>query len=250
MALSTVEDRAIHIKNPIVARQFYVETYSEAETLKLCKSCAFTPPSLNDLREQLEHTAAIYRWEKSKYADHLASNKQRKELASVQKAAKKLGDAIDNLSWQPQSAITKHSENRSMAAFFGQPDGDEAATALISVPDPDGSEGHIEIDIPTLTTLIRSLEHTAKDAMHGLSKSRPGKQSSHALSLWVSNIADIWEQSTDQPFTRDVASDGEPITNAARFCVGAFQFIDPALERSLVLTTMKSCITRRKKRTG
>lgn len=134
---------------------------------------------------QLSRTVRTYRRSlplgKSKYADHLASNKRRKELRSVQKAAKKLADAIDDLSWQPQGAIEKHSENRSMAAFFGQPGGDNTATALITFPDPDGSEGHIEIDIPTLTTLIRSLEHTAKDAMNGLSKPRPGKQNSHAL---------------------------------------------------------------------
>ena len=216
----------------------------------MCRDCGFTPPSPNQLLEDLEHSAAIYRWEKSKYADYLSSSMQRKELASVRKAAKKLGDSIDGLSWQPQIAIAQHSESRSVAAFFDMLDEGEAATTLISFAGPDGSKNDIVIDVPTLVTLIRALEHASQNAINGLTKSRPGKQSARGISIWMSNVASIWEESTEHPFTRDVASDGEPVTNAARFCVGAFHFIDPTLERSVVLTAMKSCITRRKKRTG
>lgn len=137
-----------------------------------------------------------------------------------------------------------------MSAFFanGSNAGDE--TTLVSVPNDDGSEGYVLIDLPVLRKLVSALEHAAGDAANELARSRTGKQRAHGLNLWMSNVADIWAEAANQPFTRDVASDGEPITNAARFCVSAFQLIDPELDRSLVLTAMKKFKAKRNKRTG
>jgi hypothetical protein len=220
-------------------RRHYSDTYSEVATLKLCADSGFIPQDIDSLMERLEHVAAVYRWEKSKYVDLLSSAQQRKELIAVRKAAMKLSEEMQCLSWQPEKAIVMQLENDSTSAFFAKPGDASHETTLLSIPNSDGTEGHVTIDPEEIEVLIRALAHAADKAASKLNKSRPGKQKAHGIHLWIANIAKVWAEVTDQPFTRDVASDGEPITNAARFCVGAFQMVDPELDRSVVLTAMK-----------
>jgi hypothetical protein len=220
-------------------RRHYADTYSEAATLKLCADCGFVPPDIDAMLERLEHIAAVYRWEKSKYVDLLSSAQQRKELIAVHKAAVKLSEAMQSLSWQPEIAIARQLENDSTSAFFAGSSVANRETTLLRIANDDGTEGHVTIEPEDLKILIPALGHAALDAASKLNKSRPGKQKAHGMHLWIANIAKVWAEVTDQPFTRDVASDGEPITNAARFCVGAFQLVDPELDRSVVLTAMK-----------
>jgi hypothetical protein len=220
-------------------RRHYSDTYSEVATLKLCADCGFTPQDIDSLMERLEHVAAVYRWEKSKYVDLLSSSQQHKELIAVHKAAMKLSEAMQSLSWQPEIAIARQLENDSTSAFFAGSGVAGRETTLLRIANGDGTEGHVTIEPEDLKVLIPALGHAALDAASKLNKSRPGKQKAHGMHLWIANIAKTWSEVSDQPFTRDVASDGEPITNAARFCVGAFQMVDPELDRSVVLTAMK-----------
>lgn len=55
----------------------------------------------------------------------------------------------------------------------------------------------------------------------------------------MNGMHNVWLGIIQRKFTRDVASDGEPITEAARFCVDIYKVLDPETDKSLVLNEMK-----------
>ncbi|MDE0591585.1 hypothetical protein OU789_16725 [Halocynthiibacter sp. C4] len=131
----------------------------------------------------------------------------------------------------------------------GAPKHPSTFLAFDDLCDNETEEGTIgcDVELPTFVALLGGLENAATRGKGRTSKLPTGKIPDYALMLWFSNIEKLWCEISSDPFSRDITSTGEPITNASRFCVLAFQKIDPNYTESRILNGMKKFITKRRK---
>ncbi|MEX0827944.1 MAG: hypothetical protein WD005_03225 [Haliea sp.] len=71
-----------------------------------------------------------------------------------------------------------------------------------------------------------------------------------ALQMWIVLVGDIWENQIGRPFDCDVTSTGEPVSEAARFCVDAHRFVDAECQPSRITKEMLACVIARRNRAG
>jgi hypothetical protein len=231
--------------NQVVPPRFYKDTYDESNVRYLCEIGELTPANIEAFAESLEHSAAIYRWESAKFEDRPRNSDVALELKDIAKQANRLKSSLDQLSWNAQSELDRHADINAQHAITG-------SLAAPSEPSLAVSLKHLEIgvpcvimNVPTLRSVIEGLENAANSKSANLPKGRPGQVRSYGLRLWMRNIAELWDKSTNRAFTRDVTSTGEPITNAARFCAEAFRIVDPSVPTSRVMRELKDCIRER-----
>lgn len=62
------------------------------------------------------------------------------------------------------------------------------------------------------------------------------------LCKWIADMHNLWAGPLGRKFTRDVASNGEPISEAACFYVDVYKVLDSDTDKSLVLNEMKKRI--------
>ena len=62
--------------------------------------------------------------------------------------------------------------------------------------------------------------------------------------MWAVNAANIWEQIVERAFTLD-SEKGQPVSEAAMFCVDAFYHVEPGVAPSRVMDAMRKVISRR-----
>jgi hypothetical protein len=208
-----------------------------------------TPPNLEKLRADLENIAAICRWESSKYEGIPANNEVTKELKSVTKHAGRLIAALEALNYRSRQAINNQAMLDIQNASSTEETGSDHSSLAVSIYLPEQEDCFMEMDLKTLLPVLRGLEKASVAGVGKARKSRPGQNPAFGLSLWMTNIENLWVEISQQPFRRDVTNDGEPITNAARFCVAAFRFVDPDMPSSRVLNAMRNSIQRHRKST-
>ncbi|MES0826111.1 hypothetical protein [Ruegeria sp. SCP11] len=231
--------------NQVVPPRFYKDTYDDNAVQYLCEVGELAPANIGVFAEKLEHSAAMYRWETAKFENLPRNSDVARELKDIAKQANRLKSSLDQLSWKAQSELDRLADSDAQHAISG-------SLAAPSEPSLAVSLKHLEIgvpcvvmDVPTLRSVIEGLEIAATSKSANLPKGRPGQVRSYGLRLWMRNIADLWDGTTSQAFTRDVTSTGEPITNAARFCAEAFRSIDPSIPTSRVMRELKDCIRER-----
>jgi len=238
------------MRTKVVNEKYYAETYSDVDIKKLCSIGEIIPEDLGDFRDTLEDIAAIYRWESAKHENLPSSSNIKRELQTVSKQANRLLASLDGLSWDAQRKINSRADLDSHKGITGESSGSDEPSLVISLSEFNTDIQSVIVDVPTLRSLLGGLVNASDAGMIDLPKGRPGKSRSWGLRLWMINIESLWLRTSDQPFTRDTASQNDPITNAARFCVAALQMINPDCPSSLVMTEMKECIKSSNRRTG
>jgi hypothetical protein len=212
--------------------------------------CDLAPSDLQGFHKRLEHFAAICRWNAARFEDIPQNSEVTKELKAINKHAGRLASALEALNGRSRMAINTRAMRDSQNAARGYGAAPAIPSLALEQFNPDGRDGFLEMDVKTLLPLLRGLEQASVDAVDPERKSRPGQIPPLGLRQWLNNVSSLWNEISAQPFSRDVASDGEPITSAARFCVAAFQFVDPDMPRSRILNEMKETIRDRRKSTG
>lgn len=117
--------------------------------------------------------------------------------------------------------------------------------------DHEGMATTLTSDIEDLIRSVSILEKVATEAKKNIGSMPVGPRLDDSMRMWITNIANMWTEKLGRPFTRDTTSKGDPLTEAAQFCIDAFLPISPSTPNSKVLNGMKKHITEsRKKATG
>ncbi|MBI1220497.1 MAG: hypothetical protein GC186_18355 [Rhodobacteraceae bacterium] len=230
----------------MIFTDYLKETYTPEVFAALCEQFEIPADVRDELLRRLEGGAAVWRRYHSRDEPQPPAHHVRQELATLAKHAAKFIASYRDLSDEARHALSRMHEHHMTR---GVPDALTAASPpypYLRAPSEDPETGVLTVDLGEIAGLIEGLQIVARDAADKVSGGRVGKRRSEALRMWMVNIELIWEEVLKRPFTRDATSRGEPITEAARFCVEAYKPLDPALPASRVLNEMKLCIKRRR----
>ncbi len=235
----------------MISEEHYAETYTIEAVSVLCQMADIEPTDTGYVRAELEHFAAIYRWQHSKTVGKIPSKTTARELDTVANQAARLLGALEKLSPAAAAAIEGEAATDTQTGLTHATSGMQASPSLfLSLQDVTDEIIGVTVDTVTLRTVIGGLHHAAQNASEGIPKSSSSKAKDLELLLWLSNIQRLWSGLTGQPFSRDIAPDGDPITNAGRFCLMAFKMIEPDCAPSRVMNGMKTRSKNRRKSTG
>jgi len=226
----------------MISSQYYEDTYNEDDVAELCLACDIAPTDLNAFCKRLEGSAAIYRWESARFKDITSSKQTARELDTIGKQAARLLASLNDLSWDAETALHKQVDLDAQRMIAKGVAAKNGASLFLEIESDDQDFLGVLLDIPTLRGILGGIENAALSGAETLPKKRPGQIRNYGLRLWLANIRDIWLDVTEQPFSRDLTAEGDPITNAARFCVMAFQKIEPDCAPRTILNGMKAYI--------
>jgi len=232
----------MEISNPVVNVRYYKETYSDQDISRLCKIAGLSPDDVARFHEELEHFAAICRWETSKWATLPRSSDVARDLRRLTKRISRLDDGLENLpdeaAHELRVAIDKNNSFDFARSITGKLSGGEPSLA-ISLPDDALPITGLHLRISEFRQLLAGLERATEDAISNLPKRRDGQLRDYGLRIWMINIKALWERTTQAPFTRGITDSGDPVTPAACFCVAAFHFISPDYPKTRILWEMR-----------
>lgn len=228
----------------------YQTTYPEEDFARLCETYAIPGLIRTDVLKSLEGAAAVWRWYSIGDAANIPNSEAAESLRKVAKQASKLRKAIDELPLASLEILETETARFPQQAITKRHAAPEVPSWAILIPSTDSDESYLNIDLRMLRAMITALQEASADSANKLPKAPAGTKRDDALRMWMTNVADFWERKIERPFTRDVSETGEPVTEAARFCVDAYKFVDSQCPPSRVMKEMKACIKARRKRTG
>lgn len=237
----------------MVNQQFYKDTYSKSDVETLCEIGKLLPSDADAFRSDLEHVAAIYRWQKGIPEVRQTRSSIAGDLKKLLKRIDRLQSSLDGLPDEAAHYLRRAMDADNEADFVmgcNESSLQEKPSFIFDVSlDPDAPQ-ELYLELSDFRKFLAALERSTSNAIEALPKRKSGQARDHALRQWISNISDIWRRTTPAPFKRDQTDDGEPVSPAARFCVAAFQVIDPARPSSLILLEMRRHIRKHIKPTG
>ncbi|MFD0860530.1 hypothetical protein [Roseovarius aquimarinus] len=235
----------------MIPAEHYAETYTKEAVAELCQMAGVEPEDTEYVRQELEHFAAIYRQQHKAIVSKTPGKATTRELDTVAKQAARLLATLERLSPKAASAIEARGDADTRRGLSHAPSDTRARPSLF-LPIQDVAEdlSGVTVDIVTLRSVIGGLHHAAENAAKEIPNSRSSKPKDLGLLLWLSNMEHLWGQLTSQPYSRDVGPNGEPLTNAGRFCFAAFRMIEPNCAPSRVMNGMKTRSNRRRNSTG
>jgi len=214
----------------------------------LCDEHGIPSERASELKAGLDDAAAIWSWYAEDREDRTRPSDAAKQLRRLAERTAALQGELSGLPEKAKAALA--------LALFNA-DTRDLDSRLVDPTDPN-ADGHgqgetidqvVETDLETVLRVLTRLQGAAEETAGGVGRQSPGQRRDHALRMWMTNVAMLWEEVSETPFSRD-AEAGEPVTPAARFCVAAFKPIDPNTPASRVLNEMKHCIKARRGRTG
>jgi hypothetical protein len=231
---------------PVVPTHHYQETYTKADLEFLYSEFNIPTAAQAELARALEDAAAICRWHNQPTASNVRPAVSIAALNKVAKFADKLGAALSGLPPAAQAALAveyTRSESSVISALSGGPPSPKGAALF--VPQTDGSTLPVLPDQDDIKDIIAHVARMAKQAT-GLPSGADGTKRNQGLRMWMFNIEIFWTETLGRSFTRVVLPNGEPLSQAARFCVEAFKPFDPKTPPSRVINEMKHCIKRKR----
>lgn len=219
-------------------------TYTPEAFSGLCEEFQIPPELRDEVLRRLEDSAAVWRrYHRSEEPRPLAHH-VRQELQKLAKHAASLAASYHALTDEARRALTMRQEHHAMHGAL------EALTAAsppypyLHIPSADRDPVVIEAEPSDIARLVEGLGMIAEEASGRVSPQKAGTRRSEALRLWISNVQLIWTDLLGRPFTRDFLSNGEPVSEAARFCIAAFAPIDPKTPKTRVDNAMRQHIAK------
>lgn len=224
---------------PVVPALHYRETYNPTDLAALSREFAIAQDHQADMASLLEDAAAIWRWHGGDRSKPPTPAQTAKSLSKAATLAHRLSQTVAALPEQAlyrlELAIDRAQDEASTAMIMGQPVSDLPA---FTSPETDVNELGTLLDLSDILQIVSALERMAKDAAQ-LPSGSSGAKRDHALRMWIVNIELFWVNTLGRVFSRDATSSGEPVSEAARFCVAAFKVVNPETPSSRVLNEMK-----------
>lgn len=213
--------------------------YSDEAFARLSDKFKIPENLRGELRNQLEDTAAVWRMNGGGKMPPRRASLTRKELHDIARLTKRLRAALSSISYEAGQLLNRQDSSYIIRAHKRDNPEDGPQYPALAYPVAFGESGLIILDVADMVKILDGLEIVASEAAETMRHSSVGKRRDHALRMWIINIEMIWRELLVRPFTRDVKDPGEPISEAARFCVAAFKAVDPDMPPSRVLNEMK-----------
>lgn len=195
------------------------------------------PVTHRDAVGQLLEGGAL-QWARETRRSALGFEKVRKELGSLEKAAKAIASALDNLSADTQLVLVDSGDGRTLGGFpLPRVSLHESSLALEYAAAPD--HGSRCITLTEAKSILAALGQCAIDARPMARASRQGRPEQEALFDFLTFGYQVWATVLGRAFRLDWASDGEPITDAARFSVRIARIVEPAATLQQIATAAR-----------
>ncbi len=231
--------------------RYYKLTYNDELFTSLRVQFEIPDHIETEFRKQMEDVAAIWRFHQSQTENPRNPSRDKKALGKVIKQTQKLQLALSALSDDATSALHQTNRRYEMQAIVSDNQYSDIGHKFYRYTNQDRVETILVDRIDDLIRAVSILENVTTEAKEGMRPIPDGRRNDYALSLWISNIADMWTNQLGRPFTRDATEGGDPLAEAAQFCIAAFEYIDPDTTPIRILNEMRKHISKsRKKATG
>lgn len=193
-----------------------------------------------EFSDVLEDAHSRWEWAQEMAAKKHKPSEIRLALVNVEKTALALKDVLATL---PEVAI-KEIDRISQTDYvrnLENPDYPSISLPALALRDPVASDSGslIILDHEDWIQIAAALAITSKRALENVPHGKSGRKEEGALDYWIAIIAFYWTGTLNRKFSRDATDDGQPLSEAARFCVEAFSAVDPEVPQSRVLNAMK-----------
>lgn len=216
------------------------------------------PDLVRDLHEFLEGAADIYRTYTHNFDNAPRPGQMKAAYDEIDQLLEKLTDRLENLDdrsawffWEPESRI-EASVKDPILAEDRQPIIGESPWGhrILHYPVNEGGWITSYLKRDQHFESVRILRNYCSYARKRVGKDARGPSPSEGLRMWIVNVANYWDKGLGRQFTLDYEK-GQPISEAARFCIDTIRIVDPEVLPSAVFGAMKKEIAaRRKKPTG
>lgn len=224
------------------------ETYSQTDLEELFAEFDIATEHRAETVRVLEHAATSWRWSRPTPEDQVPPAKLKSSLGKVAKLSDQLNEALSAL--PAQATVNLEMEyirvDGALAFTYGLVPNRKGVA--IYIEEPDGTEFAVTLELHEISEVIANLGDLARRSADKPA-GRKGTKRDQQLRSWVSDIDMYWTKTLGRKFTRDVTSEGVPISEAARFCVSAFEKVCSDTPPSRVLNEMKHCIKDKRNQT-
>ena len=184
----------------------------------------------------LEFGAREYASETERAA--LGFERVRKELRALEQAANAITRALEYLSPDTQRILQEAGVGRTLIGSDLPRVSMLADSPTLHVSaSPD--QAPLNIPLADIRSILTALGQCAVDAQPVAKASRKGRPDQQGLWDLLHMGFQVWASVLGRPFKLDWASDGEPITNAARFSVRIAQAVDASLTLPQIATASR-----------
>lgn len=216
--------------------------YSDADFALLVEEFSLPADQLEEIRGHLEDAVLIWRLHGGGRERRTPPSEERAALNRFATLAKKLVEAHEKLPGGADLALNSTFSSAQMAASIGAAATDDPLHKALKFPTVDEESAFIHLESNDMMLLLDALGTAATSAAETTGQARTGASQDHGLRMWMTNMAIIWEDKVQRAFTRDATDSNDPVSEAARFCVLAFKYVDPTMPKSRILNAMKQQI--------
>lgn len=224
---------------PVVPTHHYRETYTADALDELAATFRIPVEHRAEMTKHLEDAAAIWRWNIGRQTKRQRPTQTARALSRIEAQARKLSQTVlalpDEAFGRLDAAIANGQSEAVAAMIKEQP---ISSMPALASPETDSDNLGMLLDLSDILQIIGALQKLAKEAAQMPSGSSGAKRD-YALRMWIINIEMFWISTLGRVFSRDATSSGEPLSEAAQFCVAAFKIVNPATPSSRVLNEMK-----------
>ena len=203
---------------------------------KIGEEFAILAPHRNEVGMLLEIGANAYSREAGLEA--LDFDRVRKDLRSLEKAAKSLTTIMDNLTPDALEILVRVGFVQELKDM-PLPRITQSETSPVLDYADRATDLSRRIPLSEARTIATALSQCAEYAHEKVIESRKGRPENGALVDLLNFGYQVWASVLGRAFTLDWASDGEPITHAAMFSVRIVRFVDPAATLQQIATAAR-----------
>jgi hypothetical protein len=162
----------------------------------------------------------------------------RKELRSLERAAKVAGDILGRLSGVTTGILIESSAGRGLSKLVVPAITLDGSAPALTYADPLNDKNRC-VSLKEIEAILVALSRCAVDAGPTAGSNKKGRPADEALFDLLHFGFHAWKSVLGREFTLDWASDAEPITLAARFCVRIARVVNPTAPAQKIVTAAR-----------
>lgn len=202
----------------------------------------FDPAEQIIVQRELNNSAEC--WHGSLYDENPIEHAHdlQKKLGKISRLSDNLRAQIANIPQNTWTSLFEYTEALQPDTVRLAFEGDGSSYYDLVTHPAHGSWRESSIDLGELEGFLWSLNQATSHMKTGLSFEKKFSRKDYKLHNWIRQIRTMWEQQLGRRFTRDALNSGEPVSEAARFCVKTYRVLDPETRHTRVLDAMKAYI--------
>lgn len=227
---------------PITSSKPQHSTYSDADFAQLVEEFSLPADQLEEIRSHLEDAVLIWRHYGGRGEKRATPGEERMALNNFAALVEKLIKSYEKLPLAANRSLDATFSSAQTAACIGAAASNDPLHKVLRFPTEGEEETYLHFDSDDILRLLGTLGNAATTVADATSPARTGASQDHALRMWIGNMARLWENTVQRAFTRDATNRNDPVSEAARFCIIAFKYVDQTMPKSRILNAMKQQI--------